>query len=281
MSLTNQEINGLGDSLWARRKLVLAQWGQAVAQTLRGRLTSEELGREQTEVLSYITDGLRKAGSDFPHEAYEPLRETLTALSSRRARQGFTPSETAISIFALKEAWLGIVGQEGEALADYVAFSRLLDQIGLFTFEAYAHAREKVISEQAQQLLELSTPVVKIWDGVLVVPLVGTLDSARAQLVTEQLLQQLVEAGADHTIIDITGVPTVDTRVAQHLLKTVRAARLMGAECIVSGIRPQIAQIIVELGIDFNDIRTKATLADALRLCIRQRGQQLPEAGED
>ena len=281
MSLTNQEINGLGDSLWARRKLVLAQWGQAVAQTLRGRLTSEELGREPTEVLSYITDGLRKAGSDFPHEAYEPLRETLTALSSRRARQGFTPSETAISIFALKEAWLGIVGQEGEALADYVAFSRLLDQIGLFTFEAYAHAREKVISEQAQQLLELSTPVVKIWDGVLVVPLVGTLDSARAQLVTEQLLQQLVEAGADHTIIDITGVPTVDTRVAQHLLKTVRAARLMGAECIVSGIRPQIAQIIVELGIDFNDIRTKATLADALRLCIRQRGQQLPEAGED
>jgi rsbT co-antagonist protein RsbR len=148
----------------------------------------------------------------------------------------------------------------------------LLDGLGLLTFEIYAQARDRIISQQAEEMLELSTPVVKLWDGILAVPLVGTLDSARTQVVTEKLLEALVETESTHAIIDITGVPAVDTQVAQHLLKTVVAARLMGAECIVSGIRPQIAQTIVALGIEFGDIATKATLADALLLALRHRG---------
>jgi len=165
-------------------------------------------------------------------------------------------------------------GDEG-SLLDYVAYSAFIDDLGLFTVEAYARAREQIITEQAEQLLELSTPVVKLWDGVVSLPLVGTLDSARAQVVMERLLQTLIDTGSPFAIIDITGVPAVDTQVAQHLLKTVMAARLMGAECIVSGIRPQIAQTIVALGIEFGDILTKATLADALRAAIRMAGSEV------
>jgi rsbT co-antagonist protein RsbR len=172
-------------------------------------------------------------------------------------------------VFALKEAVLGLVGEDIAPRSDFFALSKLIDQLGLFTFEAYNTARERIITEQAEQLLELSTPVVKIWEGVVAVPLVGTLDSARTQVVMEKLLQTLVDTGSEHAIIDITGVPAVDTQVAQHLLKTVVAARLMGAECIISGIRPQIAQTIVALGIEFGDIRTKATLADALSAALR------------
>ncbi len=148
----------------------------------------------------------------------------------------------------------------------------MIDELGLFTFETYAKAREEVISNQAEQLLELATPVVKLWHGVVALPLVGTLDSARAQVVMEKLLQTLVDTGSEYAIIDITGVPAVDTQVAQHLLKTIVAARLMGAECIISGIRPQIAQTIVALGIEFGDIATKATLADALMLALGRIG---------
>ncbi len=154
-------------------------------------------------------------------------------------------------------------------------FSTLLDSLGLFTFESYTRTREEIIKEQSEQLLELTTPVVKLWEGVLAVPLVGTLDSARTQVVMEKLLETLVETGSEHAIIDITGVPAVDTQVAQHLLKTVVAARLMGADCIISGIRPQIAQTIVELGIEFGDITTKASLADALRHALRREGTDI------
>lgn len=175
-----------------------------------------------------------------------------------------------------------ISGEDGDLQA-YLKFSRLLDTLGLFTVETYTRAREELISAQAEQLLELSTPVVKLWDGVIGVPLVGTLDSARTMVVMEKMLQALIDTGSEQAIIDITGVPAVDTEVAQHLLKTVVAARLMGAECTISGIRPQIAQTIVALGIDFGDIVTKATLADALRHALRRSGVALsrtaPQAG--
>ncbi len=191
-----------------------------------------------------------------------------------RARQGFSATETAISVFAFKDALLELMEDEkgDDTLRDFVAFSALVDQMGLFTFETFVRARESLIADQAEQLLELSTPVVKLWEGVVAVPLVGTLDSARAQVVMERLLQTLVDTGSPYAIIDITGVPAVDTQVAQHILKTVVAARLMGADCIISGIRPQIAQTIVALGIEFGDIATKASLADALRHVLRLTG---------
>ena len=207
-------------------------------------------------------------------DEYAEVRGLLAGVSQSRARQGFSPAETAVSVFALKDAVLDvIVAAPGAAApAGFLAFSRLLDGLGLFTFETYAHARDRIIVQQAEEMLELSTPVVKLWDGIVAVPLVGTLDSARTQVVMEKLLQTLVDTGSEHAIIDITGVPAVDTQVAQHLLKTVVAARLMGAECIISGIRPQIAQTVVALGIEFGDIATKATLADALVLALRQSG---------
>ena len=181
-------------------------------------------------------------------------------------------------VFGLKEALYESVEDDGspEALRGFIWFSRVIDDLGLFTVESYATAREKIILDQAEQLLELSTPVVKLWDGIVAVPLVGTLDSARTQVVMEKLLQMLVDTGSEHAVIDITGVPAVDTQVAQHLLKTVVAARLMGAECVISGIRPQIAHTIVTLGIEFGDIVTKATLADALAYTLRRAASSSP-----
>ncbi|MEU3162842.1 STAS domain-containing protein [Streptosporangium sp. NPDC006930] len=209
------------------------------------------------------------------------LRGLLSELSRDRARQGFTPTETATLVFGLKEALYEIVEEDGspEAIRGFIWFSRVIDELGLFTMESYAAAREKIIIDQAEQLLELSTPVVKLWEGIVAVPLVGTLDSARTQVVMEKLLQTLVDTGSEHAVIDITGVPAVDTEVAQHLLKTVVAARLMGAECVISGIRPQIAHTIVTLGIEFGDIVTKATLADALAHTLRASGVKFVKGG--
>jgi rsbT co-antagonist protein RsbR len=196
----------------------------------------------------------------------------LTELSRNWARRGFTPGETASAVFTLKEPLFAAADQRGLPLASVIVISRWVDGLGLFTFESFTRARESVITEQAEQLLELTTPVVKLWDGIVALPLVGTLDSARTQVVMEKLLQALVDTGSEHAIIDITGVPAVDTEVAQHLLKTVVAARLMGADCTISGIRPQIAQTIVALGIEFGDIPTKPTLADALLHALRGSG---------
>jgi rsbT co-antagonist protein RsbR len=202
------------------------------------------------------------------------MRSLLEEYSRVRVRAGFSPSETASSVFSLKRVIFELIEDDDDPqlYREVMTFFGLLDALGLWTFETYARAREEIIKEQSEQLLELTTPVVKIWEGVLAVPLVGTLDSARTQVVMEKLLEALVETGSEHAIIDITGVLAVDTQVAQHLLKTVVAARLMGAECIVSGIRPQIAQTIVALGIEFGDIVTKATLADALRHALRRDG---------
>jgi len=256
---------------------ITAAWLDVASAELRGRSTRAELEREQVDVFEALLSGLSAGGSTLADPAFDGLRGILASVSAARARQGFSPRETAIGVFALKEGLyvLSDTQDGGVSAADLVPLLRLVDDLGLFTFESFATARESIIAEQAEQLLELSTPVVKLWEGVVAVPLVGTLDSARTQVVMEKLLQTLVDTGSEHAIIDITGVPAVDTQVAQHLLKTVVAARLMGAECTISGIRPQIAQTIVALGIEFGDIRTKATLADALVAALRSnRGRR-------
>jgi rsbT co-antagonist protein RsbR len=216
-------------------------------------------------------------GADLDHPAWEPMRELLADVSRARARQGYTPSETATFVFSLKQPLFDRlrqeVGKDTDALASEIwTTTLLLDRLGLYTTEIHQKIREEVIARQQEELLELSTPVVRLWDGVLALPLIGTLDSARTQVVMESLLQRIVETGAGLAIIDITGVPTVDTLVAQHLLKTVAAARLMGADCIISGIRPQIAQTLVHLGVALGDVTTKATLADALAVAFARQG---------
>jgi rsbT co-antagonist protein RsbR len=245
-----------------------------VSDNARGRITPAEVQGELSSLFDAIVAGLASGSAGIGGEGYGEVRALLAELSRSRARQGFSPSETATSVFALKQALVDVGAAASDPLAaiSFVALSRVLDDLALFTFETYAEARDRIINQQAEEMLELSTPVVKLWDGVVAVPLVGTLDSARTQVVTEKLLQTLVDTGSEYAIIDITGVPAVDTQVAQHLLKTVVAARLMGAECIISGIRPQIAQTIVALGIRFGDVATKATLADALMLALRKRG---------
>ncbi|GIG35046.1 STAS domain-containing protein [Cellulomonas pakistanensis] len=270
----------LAEILESRRADISAAWLDAVVTELRGRTTRSEAEREQGEIFEALLAGLRQGGLRLAEPAFDGLRGLLADLSATRARLGFTPRETAVGVFALKEGLYTLAADEqGSAFADLTDLVRLVDDLGLFTFESFAAAREGIIAEQAEQLLELSTPVVKLWEGVVAVPLVGTLDSARTQVVMEKLLQTLVDTGSEHAIIDITGVPAVDTQVAQHLLKTVVAARLMGAECTISGIRPQIAQTIVALGIEFGDISTKATLADALVAALRANGAAKAVAG--
>jgi rsbT co-antagonist protein RsbR len=241
---------------------VIRRWSQIA------KAPSEELRELYQALLAAFRDGK----NDFAD-----VRGLLAELSRSRVRAGYTPSDTSRGVFGLKEALYEIVeaGADADALRGFIGFSRLIDDLGLFTFETYVEAREKIILDQAEQLLELSTPVVKLWDGIVAVPLIGTLDSARTQVVMEKLLQALVDTGAEHAVIDITGVPAVDTQVAQHLLKTVVAARLMGAECVISGISPQIAQTIVTLGIEFGDIVTKSSLADALAHAFKRGGVQV------
>ena len=248
---------------------VVGRWSELVVAGLRGRSSVAEVRRELEDLYSLVVRAMSGADEQVAGE----LTAVLTELSGSRARNGFTPRETALGVFALKDAVFELVADAADLAPEYLAFSRMIDDLGLLTFETYAAAREQVISDQATAVMELSTPVIRIWDGIIAVPLVGTLDSARTQLVMETLLETLVASGADHAVLDITGVPTVDTEVAQHLLKTVGAVRLLGAECIISGIRPQVAQTIVSLGIEFGDIATKATLADALTYALRRSGQ--------
>ncbi|MBQ1050865.1 STAS domain-containing protein [Micromonospora sp. C51] len=274
MALSADESGRLGELLTSRADEITQRWTEIIAGQLRGRLSQAELVRQVQELHRALVDALSKGAVDLNAEDATELRAVLAEFSRGQARQGFSATETATGVFALKEALLTLLEAEQSVatLRDYVAFSALVDQMGLFTFETFVRTRESLIADQAEQLLELSTPVVKLWEGVVAVPLVGTLDSARAQVVMERLLQTLVDTGSPYAIIDITGVPAVDTQVAQHILKTVVAARLMGADCIISGIRPQIAQTIVALGIEFGDIATKASLADALRHVLRLTG---------
>jgi rsbT co-antagonist protein RsbR len=267
---------------------LLADWlrEQLAATTLRGDLMKESELREQSRQFLNL---LVRAASQQPSldnisaPSWEEAREFLSGISRSRAHQGFSPAETAIFIFSLKQPLFTLLRRELEGdprkLADemWVA-TALVDKLGLLTTEAYQKGREEVIVRQQQELLELSTPVVVLWEGVLALPLIGTLDSARTQVVMESLLQKIVETGASIAIIDITGVPTVDTLVAQHLLKTVSAARLMGADCIISGIRPQIAQTIVHLGVNLADVITKSTLADAFAVALRRAKMEITRA---
>jgi rsbT co-antagonist protein RsbR len=253
---------------------------QLKAPGLRRDLIQEAELREQSrDFLRRVRDAAARGGvDDIESTAWEPVREHLRTLSTESARKGFTPSETAMFVFSLKEPLFARlrqeIGMDASALADETwAASVLLDRLGLFTTEVYQQGREELIIRQSQEMLELSTPVVELWEGILALPLIGTLDSARTQVVMENLLQRIVETGASIAIIDITGVPTVDTLVAQHLLKTVAAARLMGADCLISGIRPQIAQTIVHLGVELHSVTTKATLADAFAIALQRTGQ--------
>ncbi|MGW0214808.1 STAS domain-containing protein [Micromonospora chokoriensis] len=274
MALSTEESGRLAALLSEQADRVTTRWTEIVTSSLRGRLSQAELRRQVQELHRAILAAGEQGEIDLSSDNAAELRAALSELSRGRARQGFSATETTISVFALKDVLAELLQDAGgsSALSDFVAFSKLVDDMGLYTFESFVRTRESLIADQAEQLLELSTPVVKLWEGVVAVPLVGTLDSARAQVVMERLLQTLVDTGSPYAIIDITGVPAVDTQVAQHILKTVVAARLMGADCIISGIRPQIAQTIVALGIEFGDIATKASLADALRHVLRLTG---------
>jgi rsbT co-antagonist protein RsbR len=277
--VTTDEGRGhrLRETMAANSERLITRWGELAAGTTRGRVTKTELQRDFKELFDSLLPVLGGDGSSMEAAEYTELKALLANLSRVRARQGLSPTETASSVFALKGAVYELTENDDDTslFRELLAFSSLLDALGLWTFETYAAAREEIIREQSAQLLELTTPVVKLWEGVLAVPLVGTLDSERTQVVMEKLLEALVETSSQHAIVDITGVLAVDTQVAQHLLKTVMAARLMGAECVISGIRPQIAQTIVALGIEFGDIVTKATLADALRHALVRDGVEI------
>ena len=258
--------------------VIVQRWidAQIAKTTFRAdRMTKAELSDHSRRFLTLLKQALSSGSNDIYSPAWANTRQLLEELSVSRAQQGFTPTETATFVFSLKETFFDVfresLAHEPGMLAN-AAFetSQLLDKLGLFTTEVFQRGREQIIVRQQQELMELSTPVVTLWEGVLALPVIGTLDSARTQVVMENLLQRIVETGALIAIIDITGVPTVDTLTAQHLLKTVAAARLMGADCIISGIRPQIAQTIVHLGVDLGTVVTKATLADAFAVALRR-----------
>jgi len=261
---------------------ILDGWTGALRQSgslQSGRIREAELQTQAKAVFGQLRDALAAGGLDADGEGYASLRETLGDISRSRAIQGFTPTDTANFVFSLKEPiFEALRRQSGADASDLTAgvwaAGKVLDRLGLHTMEVFLASREEVIGRQGQEIAELSTPVVRLWDGILALPLIGTLDSARTGVVMENLLQAIVDEEAEIAIIDITGVPTVDTLVAQHLLKTVAAARLMGADCIVSGIRPQIAQTMVHLGVELNVV-SKATLADAFAVALRRTGRKV------
>lgn len=267
--------------LQKRRAEIESAWQLQLTTTsasASGRIANEELKRQAQEFFTVFDQALNTGRIDAIDGAeWAEVRGFLEDLSRRRALAGFSSEDTASFVFSLKKPLFEALREEGledpRQTADAVwEVSLLLDKLGLYTVTAYQRAREGVINRQQQELLELSTPVVKLWDGILALPMIGTLDSARTQIVMESLLQKIVDTESQIAILDITGVPTVDTLVAQHLLKTVTALRLMGAECIISGVRPQIAQTIVHLGVDLQGVTTKANLADALALALKRIG---------
>ena len=279
----------LAQILASHKEEVLGAWiGQQLALSSRRGLVSDSDMRSQfSAFLDVFIAALATSDSlESDRPSWNPVRNYLADISALRARQGFTPAETATFVFSLKQPIFvqvrNALEKEPADLASLTwATSLLLDTFGLYTMDVYTRSREQVIARQQQELLELSTPVVQLWQGILALPLIGTLDSSRTQVVMESLLQKIVDTGAAIAIIDITGVPTVDTLVAQHLLKTVAAARLMGADCIISGIRPQIAQTIVHLGVNLSNVITKSTLADAFIVALKQTGKPMPRSISD
>lgn len=260
--------------LQKKRKHILEAWmtAQLADESLRDNLMSNEDLQEQSnelldELLNSITD---KNVGDPGSPDFEKVRDILSGISIARARQGYTPRDTGIYVFSLKDALLQILQEEikDDPASLYQAslnINRLIDSFGITTFETFIQGREDVILRQTSEITEISTPVIRVWDGILALPIIGTLDSSRTQVVMENLLQEIVESGSTIAILDISGVPAVDSLVAQHLIKTVSATKLMGAECIISGIRPEIAQTVVHLGIDLSHVVTKASMASALR----------------
>lgn len=279
--MPTNRITKLQEIMAKSEKDILQDWlkDQLTAATMRKDLLPEaDLRRESAEFLALFTKAIGGGNlTDITTSEWAATRDFITVVFRSRTARGFTPTETATFLFSLKQPLFERLktahGQDPAALADELwTVTVLLDKLGLFTFEVFQESREQIIKRQQLEMLELSTPVVKIWDDILALPLIGTLDSSRTQIVMESLLQSIVDTGSGIAIIDITGVPAVDTLVAQHLLKTVAAARLMGAQCIISGIRPQIAQTMVQLGVAFGDVVTKASLADALAFAFNQTG---------
>jgi rsbT co-antagonist protein RsbR len=280
----DSDVPGWVELLSEHRQAVLGDWlrEQTSAATYRPDLMAEdEVERESAEFLTRFAGAAHEAADDLAAASWEPVLEFLADLSRSRANLGFTPSETAIFVLSLKQPLFALLQRETEGAQDVITeiwtMNALIDKLALSTIEAHQTRREQIIHRQQSEMLELSTPVVQIWEGILALPLIGTLDSARTQIVMESLLQSIVDTGSSIAIIDITGVPAVDTLVAQHLLKTVAAARLMGATCVISGIRPQIAQTMVHLGVAFEGITTTASLADALGHAFRLRGLRVDE----
>jgi rsbT co-antagonist protein RsbR len=276
-------VDGAGvltETVTAEEASILTAWLsllKADGSIQTGRIREAELSTQARTVLEQLRDSLAQGGMNVGGPAYAGLRETLGEVSRSRAVQGFTPTDTANFVFSLKEpiydALTRTCGKDPATVASGTSTaSHLLDVLGLHTMEVFLTSREEVIGRQGQEIAELSTPVVRLWEGILALPLIGTLDSARTGVVMENLLQAIVDEEAEIAIIDITGVPTVDTLVAQHLLKAIAAARLMGADCIISGIRPQIAQTMVHLGVELNVV-SKATLADAFALALKRTGR--------
>ena len=264
---------------------LLDEWTkeQAARHTRKDRVHEADAARLSKEFLSGIADAASQGSLDVRSGGWNKVRELLADFSASRASQGYTATETATFVFALKKPLFARLRKDlaadPQALGDELwNATAMLDDLGLYTTEMYQKSREEVIVRQQRELMELSTPVVELWEGVLALPLIGTLDSGRTQVVMESLLEKIVESGAALAIIDITGVPTVDTLVAQHLMKTVAAARLMGADCIISGIRPQIAQTIVHLGVDLSAVTTKASLADAFAIALKRTGARIERA---
>ena len=259
---------------------IRADWVDNMSKSVqRADLMSKaELAEQTSRLLAAIIEGTKAdETANIAAAAWAPAKELLQEISASRARQGFSPSETATFVLSLKQPLFNALRKDTSNADEFfravTSVTLLLDRLSLLTVEAFIATREELIARQQQELLELSTPVVKLWEGVLALPIIGTLDSARTQVVMENLLQTVVATNSKFAIIDITGVPTVDTLVAQHLLKTITAARLMGAECIISGVRPQIAQTIVHLGIDLSQVITKAKLSDAFALALQRSGR--------
>ncbi|MGC1241907.1 MAG: STAS domain-containing protein [Chryseosolibacter sp.] len=269
--------------LQKKKKSILESWIklQIADESLREDLMSnEELRSQSEELLNSFVDNLKDTSiDDIKSGDFEAVVDTLSAISISRAKQGFTPRETGGYVFSLKEALLSILQQEikdpQELYVQSMKISKLIDSFGISTFESFIKGREEVILRQTDEISEISTPVIRVWDGILALPIIGTLDSARTQIVMESLLQEIVESGSSIAILDISGVPAVDSLVAQHLIKTVSATRLMGAECIISGIRPEIAQTVVHLGIDLSNVITKSTLASALKTAFQMMQLQV------
>ena len=272
------------EALRSHGKELLQEWQreQLNPALLRSDLISpDELKQQMENYYEHLLEALEKdREGELSRETWKPVRSFLADLCRSRAKQGFTPTETSLFVLSLKRPifrWLqDSLKNDPEHLGKELwNINALLDKLGLLTTETYIKSKEEIIRRQQEEMLELSTPVVKIWEQIVAVPLIGTLDSARTQTVMENLLQEIVNVSATVAIIDITGVPTVDTLVAQHLIKTVSAARLMGTECIISGIRPQIAQTMIHLGVSFQDITTKATLAEAIKYGLSRVGYRI------